>query len=508
MAGGNRIVNKNKKVNGLLAVQGDTESARYIPESFYEGIVVDVILDHTHPFYSPDGYNVGTIRVRLFSVDNARNSKLLDWAYPVDATIQEMPLLGELVLVQKILGSYFYNRKVYVAHRIQENGMLNLEKSLDRRTFQLRRKVAASSEELELNSHKFGEYFKPDNRVRPLKHFEGDVLIQGRMGHSIRFGSSQMQPGNKGLAPNIILRTGQGKNIEKDECTTDEIFGLVLEDINKDASSIWMTSDQVVPFEPSTIDAGSFFRSLSNTVQKYDGSQIILNSDRLVLNSKKSHVMLMANDEVYINSFNNTSIDTDKSIILTANIDILLFASRNVDIFTDVDFTLTAGRDLAILGEKKTSIYGKKIFIGTSENDEEPMVGGTSLSKFLARLILAFMGNPPLPPQTAQAATVVPAPLPGVATFQHVMTAMGPGVLNPFTIAQLVALYTELILPNPGQTVPIPFSGAPFNSSDNFVRLSNDVLFPIEKNNFEAGKSMTTEANKWLLSDKSSYKVK
>jgi len=179
-----------------------------------------------------------------------------------------------------------------------------------------------------------------------------------------------------------------------------------------------------------------------------------------------------------------------------------------VDIFTDVDFTLTAGRDLAILGEKKTSIYGKKIFIGTSENDEEPMVGGTSLSKFLARLILAFMGNPPLPPQTAQAATVVPAPVPGVATFQHVMTAMGPGVLNPFTVAQLVALYTELILPNPGQTVPIPFSGAPFNSSDNFVRLSNDVLFPIEKNNFEAGKSMTTEVNKWLLSDKSSYKVK
>jgi hypothetical protein len=136
------------------------------------------------------------------------------------------------------------------------------------------------------------------------------------------------------------------------------------------------------------------------------------------------------------------------------------------------------------------------------------MVGGTSLSKFLARLILAFMGTPPLPPQTAQAATVVPAPVPGVATFQHVMTAMGPGVLNPFTIAQLVALYTELVLPNTGQTVPLPFSGAPFNSSDNFVRLSNDLLFPTEKNNFETGKPTQPETNKWLLSDKSSYRVK
>lgn len=508
MAGGNRIVNKNKQVNGLLATQGSTESARHVPEAFYEGIVVDVILDHTHPFHSPDGYNVGTIRVRIFSVDNARDSELLDWAYPLDSTIQELPLLGELVIIQKILGSFFYNRKTYVAHRMQENGMLNLEKTLDNRTFQLRRKIAATNEELGLNNHKFGEYFKPDNRVRPLKHFEGDVLIQGRMGHSIRFGSSQMQPGSKALAPNLILRTGQAKNVENDECTTDQIFGLILEDVNKDASSIWMTSDQVIPFEPATIDAGSFYRSLTNPLQKYSGAQIIANSDSIILNSKSTHIMLFANEEIYLNSFKNTSIDTDSSIILSAAVDIQNLSSRNIDNFADEDFTVSANRDVSIFGSRKTNIYGKKVYIGTSENDEEPMVGGTSLSKFLARLILALMGTPPLPPQLTQASTTVPPPTPGVAKFAHVITPTGPGALNDLIVNQLVALYTELVQSNKGQKIPIPFSGAPFNSGDNFVRLSNDAIFDSGANNFSVGKQNVVENNKWLLSDKSVYKVK
>ena len=56
--------------------------------------------------------------------------------------------------------------------------------------------------------------------------------------------------------------------------------------------------------------------------------------------------MMFANEEVYINSFKNTSIDTDSSIVLTANIDITLNTSRNIEGVADVDFRMAAGKDI------------------------------------------------------------------------------------------------------------------------------------------------------------------
>lgn len=493
--------------DGFLSISSAQASAKSIPEPFYEALVVDVILDQFHPEYSKDGYNVGMIKIRLFTQDHSRDNELLNWAFPMDSTIQEMPLLGEVVMVNKVLGNFFYSRKLYIAHRLQENSMINLNKTLNNRPSQLKNVIPSGEKESSLDKHQFGRYFKPDSRVRPLKHFEGDVIIQGRMGNSIRFGSSQMEPGNKGMAPNIILRAGQAKDVEKEACTSDKIFGLVIEDPDNDVSSIWMTSDQVIPFEQITKDAGSNFRSLVNQPQKYDGGSILINSDRVMLDAKKTHVMLFANEEIYLNSYKNTSIDTDSSIILTANVDIGLATGRTVEVTADVDFRVESGKDIFMLSLEKSSILASKIFIGTTDDDEEPMVGGASLSKWLARLILILMGNPPqILPWTAQKTTnLPPAASPGIATNIHVITPLGPGVLNPSIVQGLILLYTELSKPNSGQKAPARFAGAPFNSGDNFVRLGNDLV-KMEKNKFKSGKQVKIENNKWLLQE-SYYKV-
>lgn len=489
--------------DGFLSISSAQISARSVPEPFYEGLVVDVILDQFHPQYSKDGYNVGMVKIRMFTQDHSRDDELLSWAYPMDSTIQEMPLVGELVMVNKVLGNFFYSRKLYIAHRIQENAMINLNKLLNNRPEQLSGGITSQEKEVVLDAHKFGRYFKPDSRVRPLKHFEGDVIIQGRMGHSVRFGSSQMEPGNKGMAPNIILRTGQAKDVQTNASTADSIYGLILEDPDNDVSSIWMTSDQVIPFEQITKEAGSNFRSLVNQPQKYDGGSILINSDRVILDAKKTHIMLFSNDEIYLNSYNNTSIDTDKSIMLTANIDIGLFAGRSMDVNVDGDIKMMAGSDIFMLSMDKTTLLSKKVYIGTN-NESEPLVGGTSLSKWLARLILVLMGTPPtVTPWTTQETTIVPPSIPGPATFQHTIPFVG--TLNPQIQLGLIALYTELFKPNPGQTIPKPFSGAPFNSGDNFVGMSNDVV-KTQKNNFKNGDKTVIENNEWLLKE-SYYKV-
>jgi hypothetical protein len=491
---------------GFLSISSGQISARAVPDPFYEALVVEVILDQFHPQYSADGYNVGMIKIRLFTQDHSRDDSLLSWAYPMDSTIQEMPLIGELVLVNKVLGNFFYTRKVYIAHRMQENAMININELLNNRPDKLRNSIPSGEKEIGLDQHRFGKYFKPDSRVRPLKHFEGDVIIQGRMGNSIRFGSSQMEPGNKSLAPNIILRAGQAKDAETTACTSDTLFGLIIEDPDKDVSSIWMTSDQVIPFEQITKDAGSNFRSLINQPQKYDGASVLINSDRVILDAKKSHIMLFANDEIYLNSYKNISVDTDNNVILTANIDIGLYASRTVDCIADVDLRVSTGKDIYMLSMEKMSLLSSKIFIGTVDDDEEPIVGGASLSKWLARLIHVLMGNPPaVTPWTTQQATQVPPPTPGIADTAHVITPVGPGKLNPLITAGLIQLYSELVKPNSGQRTPLPFAGAPFNSNDNYVRLANDQL-QIQKNEFNSGTQVEIKNNTWLLKD-SYYKV-
>lgn len=492
--------------DGLLSISSAHHSAQAIPESFYEALVIEVILDQFHPLYSADGYNVGMIKIRLFTQDHSRDNKLLSWAHPLDSTIQEMPLIGEYVMVNKVLGNYFYSRKIYIAHRLQENSMTNLNKILNNRPNLLGGTLNVLKEAVGLDKHRFGNYFKPDSRVRPLKHFEGDVIIQGRMGHSIRFGSSQIEPGNKGMAPNIILRTGQAKDQETKACTSDKIFGLVLENPNEDHSSIWMASDQNIPYEDITIDAGSHFRSLVKQPNSYDGASILLNSDRLILSSKKTHILMYSNEEIYLNSYKNTSIDTDSNIVMTANENIMMHTGKTIEGLADVDFRMVTGKDIFMLSMEKTSLLASKIFIGSTDNDEEPAVGGASLSKWLARLIHVLMGNPPaVTPWTTQQTTVAPPATPGIATNAHVITPVGPGLLNPAIVAGLILLYGELVKPNSGQKIPRPHAGAPFNSGDVFVRLANDKV-EMQKNNFKEGKQTVIENSKWVLKD-SYYKV-
>jgi hypothetical protein len=334
------------------------------------------------------------------------------------------------------------------------------------------------------------------------------------MGNSIRFGSSQMELSSPGMAPNIILRTGQGKDIEKTDASKESIFGLILEDVNKDASSIWMTSDQNIPFEPITINAGSFNRSIQAPPQKYGGAQILMNSDSIVLDAKKTHILMYSNEEIYLNSFKNTAIDTDSSIILTANLDIELKSSRRIDVHADSDVTIISGNDISLTAEGTMSLLAKKIYLGSSANDVEPMVGGTSLSMWLARLIQALMGVGITPPQLPYQltgspipTTVVPPLVPGPAAIVHGLMGSMPVQLSQVVIAGLTALYAELIPPNAGSIKKLPYSGAPFNSSDIFVNMGNEnSTLLIEKNEFKKGEQIKTENNKWKLSD-DYYKV-
>lgn len=494
MASGDRIFYRPQPA-GHLSTTGTSETVSPTQQPFLEAIVVDVIVDHTHPQYGEDGFNVGAAQIRMFSVDHGSSDNKLSWADPLDFTVKQLPLIGELVTIYDIQGNKYYSRKVPIAHRVAENAMINLNKKIRSRVTNTIINALTSGQELVQTKHKFGKYFKPDSRVRPLKHFEGDTIIEGRMGHSIRFGSSRVDPSSDGMAPSLILRTGQPTDTPS---TRNSLFGLILEDINKDASSIWMVADQTIPFVPSTSNAGSFIRSVANSPQKFDKAQIIINSDRVVLNAKGTHLMLFANEGIHLNSFKDTTIDTDSNIILTANKEINFRSNENIESTTDQDFTITAGSDVLSLAMEKTAFISKKIYLGTSQNDFEPMVGGTSLSKFLARLIHALVSGQTLEPPVQFT--------PGDNKSTHVIGAQGPSALAPGVVSALSVLYNELALQNPGQeNNKSDFAGAPFNSQANFVMLQNEEP-EMEKNEFESGQASPVQPNEWILS-KTYYRV-
>ena len=101
-------------------------------------------------------------------------------------------------------------------------------------------------------------------------------------------------------SPNIIIRAGLGdpSKLSEFKWKLDDFPNRpVFEDINNDDSSIWITTNQTVPLKEEVY---GIFRN--RFVPKLDGKQIILNSDRIVFNAKKSQVLISANEAVDISA--------------------------------------------------------------------------------------------------------------------------------------------------------------------------------------------------------------
>ena len=104
-----------------------------------------------------------------------------------------------------------------------------------------------------------GAYFS-EKSIQNLEPFEGDTIIQGRFGQSIRFGSTNTLKKKRNSWSNFgkdgdpitIIRNGQGRDtrIKEEDINTARASILpdqpVIENINDDDSSIYLTSGQSI----------------------------------------------------------------------------------------------------------------------------------------------------------------------------------------------------------------------------------------------------------------------
>ncbi len=184
-------------------------------------------------------------------------------AYPIHGFIRQYPLINEIVMLMQgpsaDMNDSSQNQDLYyfppfsLFNSAHMNPFPNMEEYAAYIKNQLVDTTRAETDTSYLSLPVGATFVEKDN-VKNLRPFEGDTIFQGRWGQSIRLGSTvpTMKSSNPwSLASNELLNSGdpisifvnsQRKyvtNVEKNSPTT-------VEDINKDGSSIYMTSTQPI----------------------------------------------------------------------------------------------------------------------------------------------------------------------------------------------------------------------------------------------------------------------
>jgi hypothetical protein len=162
-----------------------------------------------------------------------------------------------------------------------------------------------------------GATFRERDDINPLEPFEGDVIYEGRWGNSMRFGSTVQNRPNTWSStgtngdPIVIIRNGQGENVGNG-------FSHVVEDINLDKGSIYLTSTQKIPLQVSSKGYNSYKTQKPETPDTYTGNQIMISSGRLVFNSNKDHILLSSAKSINLNAIEGINIDTNSNVVIAS----------------------------------------------------------------------------------------------------------------------------------------------------------------------------------------------
>ena len=207
-----------------------------------------------------------------------KSTDKLGYARPLFASITQYPIINEIVYLVKGPSSTYYDNNEVISYylpaiKVQNHPLHNAfpnELHKNNTVLSNEESEADDKEEFTIN---LGEYFTELEKIRPLRPYEGDTIVEGRFGNSIRLGATTYNQlkdinrwSNEGEVGNpiTIIRNGQ----REDEI--EESFEHILEDVDNDNSSIYLCSDQqLTNFTPASIYTLSFGANLE-TIQKVE----------------------------------------------------------------------------------------------------------------------------------------------------------------------------------------------------------------------------------------------
>ena len=350
MANNYGFTSVNQQVTSRTGGQSDlVNSINRLNNKVTSGRVVDIILDENHPLFEVIFFE----KVTLSST--SKNPKAKVRALPLLPNLRQYPVINELVVIFELpskdiganstLTTFYYLNPISIWNHPNLNAYPNelatpqVQDSENKSYQQIEAgQVRRSTDEevkINYNSPLVGGSFVPSDTVRSLMSYAGDFILEGRFGNSIRFGStisgsttnytSSIINNNWSTAgssgePITIIRNGQGE-IDIPSPIPLPVWVPTVENINIDKSSIYLTSNQIIPLSTTFNSYPAIKNNKPTTIQAFSGSQVLLSSDRLIFNAK--------NDSIIANSENIISLNAINDIgLLSRNGQITLQAER------------------------------------------------------------------------------------------------------------------------------------------------------------------------------------
>lgn len=177
-------------------------------------------------------------------------------AYPMSSFIKQYPVVGEMVLIMTgpspLLNDDYNNQRLYyfppysLWNDSNHNGFPDLEEYADFIN-KYANKPGYSGGSITGSNMPLGYTFD-EKYIRNLQPFEGDVILQSRFGQSIRFGSTVTPLKDKNTWSNSGNDGDPITIITNQQASRPGVFKFdpTVEEINRDGSSIYMTSTQQI----------------------------------------------------------------------------------------------------------------------------------------------------------------------------------------------------------------------------------------------------------------------
>jgi len=256
--------------------------------------------------------------------------------YPLDPNNLQIPVRGEVVLGTEFLGKYYYMSKLNVQNSPIANTKLNIS--------------SYASKPLDGDSVQLGKYFKENpSGAKKLVAREGDTILQGRFGNSIRLGSNQSEdffnnPQTSEFidSPNIKIVSG----IKKDD---DDSMLVYQEKLDTEVNSIYLTTKEDVSFKFN-----------GNDIENNGQPQITIQSDNIVFHGREDF-------NIYSNKINLGG-DNTQPVVLGNNlvnlIEEILTTLRNViSSYSSANPTSTSGLSIQVgdIEQRVNEILSSKV---------------------------------------------------------------------------------------------------------------------------------------------------
>jgi len=319
-----------------------------------------------------------------------------DYAFPFDKNNFTFPIKGETVVILKMFNQTFwlpYTNTTYSNYRRDEityKATRPVDTEGNSTSAQSYRNQSKTGGKTNTQNKKSDIGYKINEKIKFLKPKDGDTFISGRVGNTIRFSEFFLTEDGKTSSPSIFIRNRQNPELDSKLIGT-----LIEEDINKDGTSVYITSNKVkIPFKETIQKTKIGFKNFPNS-KDLNGDQFFINSDRVVLSAKAFEFIIFGKGNTGVITDGNYSIDAEKEIYIHSN--------KNITIHS-------AGSNKTFINSENGKIYlGKDNGEGGAGAPVQKMVLGGELVEILKELIdtintqqyLTPAGNSKIGPENA-----------------------------------------------------------------------------------------------------------